>query len=159
VLKGLSDGDIWGPSDVYTVRLPLPGDSKALVLGQVVKRRGEYDDSDSYYGMRPDDGPPAAEKNNPMMPVAWVKSYQLPAGKKGRAFTTTLGASTDLVAEGSRRMIVNAVYWALGMEEKIPAAGTNVEVVGSFEPARFANHPDEYWKKRGLKPSDFSAPR
>ena len=28
--------DIWGPTDVYTVRLPLPGDSKPLVLGQVL---------------------------------------------------------------------------------------------------------------------------
>lgn len=156
VLRGIADGGIWGPSDVYTVRLPLPGDSKPLVLGQVVQRRGEYDENDSFYGMRPDDGPPAAGKNDPMMPIAWVKSYQIPAGAKGRVFTTTLGASTDLAAEGSRRLIVNAVYWALGMEEQIPASGTNVEIVGSFEPARFANHPDEYWKKRGLKPSDFS---
>jgi hypothetical protein len=90
-----------------------------------------------------------------MMPIAWVKSYQIPEGVKGRVFTTTLGASTDLAVEGSRRLIVNAVYWALGMEQ-IPATGTNVDTVGTFEPARFANHPDEYWKKRGLKPSDFS---
>ena len=26
ILRGIHDGDIWGPSDVYTVRLPLPGD-------------------------------------------------------------------------------------------------------------------------------------
>ena len=26
--------DLWGPSDVYTVRLPLPGDCKPLILGQ-----------------------------------------------------------------------------------------------------------------------------
>ena len=28
--------DIWVPTDVYAVRLPLPGDSKPLVLGQVL---------------------------------------------------------------------------------------------------------------------------
>jgi hypothetical protein len=155
ILRGIGDGDIWGPSDVYTVRLPLPDDSEPLLLGQVVKRRGDYDESDPFYGMRPDDGPPIADKNDPMMPIAWVKSYQIPGGRKGRVFTTTMGASTDLVAEGTRRMIVNAVYWACGMEEQIPAPGTNVELVGAFEPTRFASHPDEYWKKRGLKPADF----
>ena len=31
------DGDIWGDTDVYGVRLPLPGDSKPLVLGQVLE--------------------------------------------------------------------------------------------------------------------------
>ena len=36
ILRGIKDGDIWGPTDVYGVRLPLPGDSKPLVLGQVV---------------------------------------------------------------------------------------------------------------------------
>ena len=37
ILRGIKDGDIWGPTDVYRVRLPLPGDSKPLVLGQVLK--------------------------------------------------------------------------------------------------------------------------
>ena len=36
ILRGIKDGDIWGPTDVYGVRLPLPGDSKPLVLGQVL---------------------------------------------------------------------------------------------------------------------------
>ena len=30
-----------------------------------------------------------------------------------------MGASTDLVSEGVRRMIVNACYWAVGLEDKI----------------------------------------
>ena len=42
ILRGIKDGDIWGPTDVYGVRLPLPGDSKPLVLGQVLE------------GMKPD---------------------------------------------------------------------------------------------------------
>ena len=36
ILRGIADGDIYGPTDVYTVNLPLPGDSKPLVLGQVL---------------------------------------------------------------------------------------------------------------------------
>ena len=33
ILRGLADGDVWGSTDVYGVRLPLPGDSMPLVLG------------------------------------------------------------------------------------------------------------------------------
>src|SRR5437879_1537469 len=36
ILRGIKDGDIWGPTDVYGVRLPLPGDSQPLVLGQIL---------------------------------------------------------------------------------------------------------------------------
>src|SRR5262249_10501384 len=36
ILKGIRDGDIWGPTDVYKVNQPLPGDSKPLVMGQVL---------------------------------------------------------------------------------------------------------------------------
>src|SRR5262245_36516581 len=36
ILKGIKDGDVFGPSDVYGVNVPLPGDSQPLVLGQVV---------------------------------------------------------------------------------------------------------------------------
>jgi len=32
IVRGIKDGDIWGPTDVYGVRLPLPGDSQPLVL-------------------------------------------------------------------------------------------------------------------------------
>ena len=33
ILRGIKDGEIWCSTDVYEVRLPLPGDSKPLVLG------------------------------------------------------------------------------------------------------------------------------
>jgi type 1 glutamine amidotransferase len=125
VLRGLKDGDVWGPSDVYTVNLPLPGDSKPLVLGQVVA------------GMKSDDKPLDGEKNNPMMPVAWTKTYKGKDGQAGRVFTTTMGAATDLAADGTRRMIVNGVYWALGLEDQIPPAGTKVDLVGEFKPTPF----------------------
>ena len=76
--------DIWGPTDVYGVRLPLPGDSQPLVLGQVLT------------GMKPTDGPVAGKKNDPMMPVAWTKTYTTPSGKTARVFTTTMGASQEI---------------------------------------------------------------
>lgn len=137
VTRGIEDGDIWGSTDVYTVRLPLPGDSSVLVLGQVLARRGEYDETDLDFGMRPDDGPPVAEKNDPMMPIAWTRSYRLPGGAPGRAFTSTIGSSTDLLNEGVRRLWVNAVYWALGLEEAIPEEGTKVDLVGDYRPSQY----------------------
>ena len=88
ILRGIKSGEIWGSTDVYGVRLPLPGDSQPLVLGEVIARKGEFNESDRFYGMRPDDGPAVSgEKNNPMMPIAWTKTYEMPGGKPGRAFT------------------------------------------------------------------------
>jgi hypothetical protein len=133
ILRGIADGDIWGPTDVYKVRLPLPGDSQALILGQVLE------------GMQPTDKPAAGAQNNPMMPVAWVKTY-----KTARTFTTTMGASQDLRNEALRRLIVNACYWALGWESRIPAR-SKVDLVGEYHPLPFSF--DGF--RKGVKPSDL----
>jgi type 1 glutamine amidotransferase len=140
IARGIADGAIWGPTDVYRVRLPLPGDSHAIVLGQVL------------VGMSPDDEPVEGEQNTPPMPVGWTKTYQVAEGRRGRVFTTTMGAATDLVAEGTRRMLVNAVYWALGKEQMIPEGGTDVGLVGSYEPTDFGfgGH------RRGVRPEDHA---
>ena len=138
ILRGIADGDIWGPTDVYGVRLPLPGDSKPLVLGQVL------------VGMTADSAPVEGKKNDPMMPVAWTKTYSVDGGPSGRVFTTTMGSSTDMVAEGTRRMLVNACYWATGLEDKIPEK-SGVDVVGPFEPTAFGFN----GAKKGLKPGSL----
>jgi hypothetical protein len=103
------------------VRLPLPEGCRPLVLGQVLE------------GMAPTDKPLAGPKNDPMMPIAWTKSYTSTSGRTGRVFTTTTGASTDLENEGVRRLIVNAAYWCLGMEKHIPAR-SNVQLIGDYKP-------------------------
>ena len=141
ILRGVHDGDIWGPTDVYGVRLPLPGDSQPLVLGQVLE------------GMAPDSPPVTgadAGKNEPMMPIAWTKTYSVDGGPKGRVFTTTMGSSTDLASAGLRRLLVNACYWALGLEDRIPSA-TNVELVGSYAPTPFKSG----GHRKGMKPADL----
>jgi len=91
------------------------------------------------------------EKNNPLMPVAWTKMYSTPQGDTARVFTTTMGASQDLQNEGVRRLLVNACYWTLGMEDQIRATA-NVDLVGQFEtlPFRFAGF------KKGVRPSDHA---
>jgi type 1 glutamine amidotransferase len=135
ILRGCDD--IFGPTDVYTTTA-LSGDSKPLVMGQVLE------------GMKPEDKPVDGPKNNPMMPVAWTKSYTGTAGRSARIFTTTMGASQDLLTEGTRRMIVNAAYWCLGMEDKIPAKNA-VEIVGEWKPTKFGFN--GYTK--GVKPQDL----
>jgi hypothetical protein len=138
ILRGIDDGDIWGPTDVYGVRLPLPGDSEPLVYGQVLE------------GMSPSDKPVEGSVNDPMMPIAWIKSYTTVDGKRSRVFTTTMGASQDFQSEGLRRLLVNACYWCVGMEGEIPEK-SNVDFVGAFEPRpfRFGG------AKAGVRPSDW----
>lgn len=38
IVNGIADGDVWGASDVYGVRLPLVGDAQPIILGQVMNR-------------------------------------------------------------------------------------------------------------------------
>jgi trehalose utilization protein len=136
ILRGIHDGDIWGTTDVYGIRLPLPEGCTTLVLGQVLT------------GMKPDDKPVEGPKNNPMMPIAWTR-LRTEGNKPARAFTTTMGAATDLENEALRRLLVNACYWGLGMEDKIPAK-SNVDLVGTFKPSPFKFGGSQ----KGLKPAD-----
>jgi type 1 glutamine amidotransferase len=119
IATGIADGDIWGPSDVYTVRLPLPEETHVVFKGAILK------------GMSADDDVVTDDRNAPMMPIGWTRSY-----KGGRVFTSTMGAATDFANEGVRRMIVNATFWCLGLEDAI-TADLNVEPVGEFKPTAF----------------------
>ena len=64
--------------------------------------------------------------------------------------TTTMGSSQDLQNEAFRRLLVNASFWALGMEGKIPPKA-NVDLVGEFHrsPFKFGG------QQRGRKPDQF----
>lgn len=143
ILRGIAPKAIWDPSDVYGVRLPMQEGIQPLVMGQVLS------------GMSPDDEPLKAkegakrDKNNPMMPVAWLKTWSPSKGKQARVFATTLGASQGFTAEGTRRLLVNACYWALGMEKMI-AADSKVDIVGKYTPTPFGFN--KFTK--GLKPAD-----
>ena len=131
IVKGAED--IWGPTNVYEIKT-LSGDSKPLIMGQVL------------VGMDPKDKPNTKKK---LMPVAWTKTYTGEKGKTARVFTTTMGSGYDLKSEGFRRLLVNACYWAMGMEDKIPAK-SKVDLVGEYNPNRIGFN----GFKKGLKPSD-----
>jgi type 1 glutamine amidotransferase len=132
VLRGVKD--VWVQSGGYTADPLQP--SVVLARGQILN------------GMTPD-SPPAADKQQ--MPVAWVRTYTSPTGKTGRVFTTTHGASEDLLNEGFRRMAVNAMLWAAGLENSIKADG-DVSLVGPFHPStfNFGGH------VKGVKPAEMA---
>lgn len=132
ILRGVTD--IWGASDVYAIT-SLSGDSKPLVLGQVLS------------GMQPSSPPDPGKK---LVPIAWVKTYTGTSGKSERVFATTMGHALDFENEGFRRMAVNACYWALGLENLI-SANSNVALVGKYDP----NPIGEGKQKTGLRPSDL----
>ena len=90
-----------------------------------------------------------------MMPVAWAKTYEIPGGKRGRAFASTIGASVDLLNEATRRLLVNAAYWCVGMEGQIPSGGTKVAIVGDYEPTKFEFRKDDYWANRKMSLDEF----
>ena len=90
------------------------------------------------------------DKNNPMMPVAWIRLYEHANGKKTRIYNSTMGSAPSFLAEGSRRLLVNACYWAMGMEDAIKP-DFNVSIVGHYEPTMFGFN---NWK-RGRRPADY----
>ncbi len=142
ILRGVSG--LFGNSDVYEAA--PPADAVILARGQILQ------------GMTPDSPPAAYAKkskagteqdvNTPMMPVAWTRVLKNDTGTENKILCTTMGAATDLTNEGLRRLVVNGVFWGLGLE--VPEKA-DVTIVGDYEPTMYG------FKgfKTGLKPADF----
>jgi len=79
-------------------------------------------------GMEPDS---QADPKMPPVPAAWTRSYQGQSGDDGRVFTSTYGASNDIENDGFRRMLVNACFWAVGLEDEI-RPDADVSFVGGY---------------------------
>jgi type 1 glutamine amidotransferase len=132
IMRGVSD--IFGDSGVYTVH--PPPDAKILLRGEVLN------------GVHPGDPPLEGRKNNPMQPVAWTREYRNEAGKVNKIFCSTMGAATDFESEGLRRLVVNSIYWSLGMD--IPEKA-DVRVVGDYKPTAYGFN----GFVKGVKPDDL----
>lgn len=150
ILRGFKPGGVWDPADVYTVRLPLPSGCTPILLGQVLA--GMQVDAKPAPGVKDEKGS-VTDLNDPMMPLAWTHDWKTASGKSARVFTTTMGSAQAFTQEGSRRLIVNACVWALGMEKSI-AGDLDVSIVGEFAPGEFGfgKH------KKGVKPADLAWP-
>ncbi len=127
-------GDIHVQSGGYQA-YPLDG-SVVLAVGQVLN------------GMEPTAPPDPAKEQ---LPVVWTRTHQGANGQLGRVFTSTHGASEDLLNPGFRRMLVNATLWALGMEDVI-TPDLDVSFVGPYHPVTFSF--DGY--RRGVRPADLA---
>ena len=101
--------------------------------------------------MKPSAVPVKGRKNEPMMPLVWIRAFKTETGKSSRVLATTMGASTDLQSAGLRRLLVNGCFWGLQMEKHI-SAKSDVRYVGSYKPTRFGF--GSYVK--GVKPSDHA---
>jgi type 1 glutamine amidotransferase len=128
ILRGITT--VFGDSDVYEAA--PPADARILLRGQVLA------------GMKPTDVPASHTKkradgasqpvNEPMMPVAWTREVPNAGGGTNKILCTTMGAATDLADEGLRRLVVNGVFWGLGLE--VPARA-DVTPVGEYKPLMY----------------------
>ena len=160
ITNGIANGAIWGPTDVYGIRMPMPN-TQSIILGQTIDRAGAYNENDPFYGLKETDtkvatitgkGEKAYNPNESMPPIAWTKNYQLPNGQLGTAFTTTIGSATDMVDEEVRRLMVNATFHLLGME--VPAKA-KVDLVGTYHPSPYQFHDDAHWVEKNLQVADY----
>jgi hypothetical protein len=143
LLRGITS--IFGDTDVYEAY--PPSDATVLVRGIVLK------------GLAPDAAPAEHRKvrstdkqeqavNDPPMAVAWTRLHKNDGGTVNRILTTTMGSATDLESEGLRRLVVNGVYWGLGLD--VPA-NADVRYVDEYVPSFYGF--DGF--RKGLRASDF----
>jgi len=85
-------------------------------------------------------------------PNSWTRTYSGKNGATGRVFNTTSGASEDIRDDGFRRMLINACFWAAGLEKEIKA-DNNVAMVGDYNPSTFQMNSGYYV---GVKPLDMA---
>ena len=91
------------------------------------------------------------DKEKKPCPGSWVRTYKSKSGKEGRVFTTTSGASEDILDDDFRRLLINACLWAVGMEDKI-TADADIDFVGPYHPATF----NFSGYRLGVKPQDLA---
>jgi hypothetical protein len=139
VLRGV--GEIFVTTDVYGIANLDEYKSTILLRGEVTE------------SLDPSSKGVAGKKNDPMMPLAWLREYTAPNGTtKGKAFCTTMGASVDYADEDLRRLTVNTVFHLLGM--KVPDKA-DVAYVDPFEPSFYSGLGSDLYKKLNRKPDDY----
>ena len=143
VLRGVTD--LFGDTDVYEAY--PPPDAAILVRGVVLKELTPDSPPADYRKRRATDKQEQGV-NDPPMPVVWTRQYKNDGGTTNRILASTMGSATDLENEGLRRLIVNGVYWGLGVD--VPARA-DVTYVDDYKPSFYGF--DGF--RKGLRPSDF----
>ncbi len=131
ILRGVSD--VWVQAGGYVGK---PTDGQVLTMAQPLD------------GMTPDS---PASTTQPPMPSEWTRTYASSSGKHGRVFTSLYGTPEDLTNDGYRRLMINGIFWAIGMEDAI-TPDLNISFVGPFRPNTFGNQRHA----RGIKPEAYA---
>ena len=131
ILRGVKD--VWVQVGGYVGK---PTDGEILTVAQPLN------------GMTPDS--PADEKKPPQ-PSEWTRTYKSESGKLGRVFTTLYGTSEDITNEGYRRLVLNGIFWAVGLESAIKP-DLNIAFVGPFQPNTYNGGAFA----RGIKPEMYA---
>ncbi len=132
VLRGVKD--VHAQCGGYNAH-PIEG-STILARGQILN------------GMTADSEPDPTKE---ILPVAWIRTHRgAKSGTEGRVFTTTHGASEDILNDGFRRMLVNGALWCVGLENEIRADGP-IGFVGPYHPVTFSFG----GYRKGIRPKDL----
>lgn len=131
VLNGV--GEIFCTTDVYEAHPLEP--STILLRGEVTKSLDPKSTG-------------VAAKNDPMIAVAWAREFDNAGDTNNKILTTTMGAATDLLDEDLRRLVVNGVFWGLGLDTPTNA---DVSFAEGYSPSKYAFK----GYRVGLKPVDF----
>ena len=116
ILRGVKD--VWVQAGAY-VGKPVDGD--VLTMAQPLE------------GMTPDS---PIVQSLPPQPSEWARTYLSASGTEGRAFTSLYGTPEDLSNEGYRRLVVNGMFWAIGLDDAI-TPDLDISLVGPFKPNTF----------------------
>jgi hypothetical protein len=143
LLRGITS--IFGDTDVYEAY--PPSDATILVRGVVLKGMTSDSEPADYRKARSTDKQEQGV-NDPPMPVVWTRLHKNDNGTTSRVLTTTMGSATDFENDGLRRLVVNGVYWGLGLN--VPAKA-DVAYVDEYIPSFYGF--DGF--RKGLQASDF----
>jgi hypothetical protein len=136
--------EVFGDTDVYEAAPPT--DATILLRGIVLKGMNPTDEPADYE--KKSKGGAVQKVNDPAMPVAWSREVKNEAGTTNKVLTTTMGAATDLVDEDLRRLVVNGVFWGLGIE--VPEKA-EVPISDEFKPSKYGFNGSQ----NGKKAADF----
>lgn len=130
VLRGV--GEIFADTDVYEAY--PPADAAILLRGRVLAGMDPRGPESAQAKRRSTDGV-KQPVNSPAMAVAWTRELPREGGARQRVFCTTMASASDLADANLRRLVVNAVFWGLGLD--VPAKA-EVEPVAPYQPSRYA---------------------
>ena len=137
ILSGVKE--IWGTSDVYRCHPKdkgLPDDCDTIIMGQPTQSLDR-------------NSPP--NTNKIPLPIAWTKTWVGNQNLESKIFHFTMGSAEDFANEGVRRVLINSVYWGLGLADKIDPT-RSVDPLEPYQPMKSGFN----YEKLGVAPRSIN---